>query len=172
CLIGNITRVTLENALVKIQQLSIKNFRSFRDFSLTLDGDSVFIIGECAVGKTSLLTAIARGLGRDYRGFTRADFIDLNEAIEIRLTLSSLDPQQTAVFCERANFKDKTLRVGVRVTWDPDDEAAVSEHGYPEKDWQKSSPEERDAFPLLWLPADRDVARMLQFGSRRNLIGL
>lgn len=156
---------------MKIERLTVKNFRVFRDFAIDLKGNSVFVIGECAIGKTGLLVAIARGLGRDHRAFAKPDFADLDEAIEIEITLSGLNAEQEAIFCDRIDFKSKTLRIGVRVTWDANEQAPTVEHGYPEKDWAKSSVEERDAIPLHWLPADRDFPRMLQFGLRRNLIG-
>jgi ABC-type cobalamin/Fe3+-siderophores transport system ATPase subunit len=154
---------------MKIQRLKIKNFRSFTDFSLNLSGSSRFVIAACAGGKTSLLTAINRALGKD-RGFTKADFGDLDETIEIELVLSDLDASQRATFCERIDFASNELTFGVRVTWDDADENPVVEHGYPTKGWNKSIVEEREALQAQWLPAERDVGKYLQFGSRRNLM--
>jgi predicted ATP-dependent endonuclease of OLD family len=50
---------------MRIRRIEIRNFRSFRQFELDLDGESIFVIGENAGGKTSLLTAVARAFGRD-----------------------------------------------------------------------------------------------------------
>src|SRR6266545_7780619 len=44
---------------MEISRIEIRNFRSFRQFELNLDGESMFVIGENAGGKTSLLTAVA-----------------------------------------------------------------------------------------------------------------
>jgi hypothetical protein len=154
---------------MKIQRLKIKNFRSFTDFSLDLAGNSRFVVAECAVGKTSLLIAINRALGKD-RAFTDADFGDLDETIEIELVVNDLDASQRAAFCDRIDFSSNSLTVGVRVTWDDAEENAVVEHGYPTKGWNKSTAEERDALVAQWLPAERDVGKYLQFGARRNLM--
>jgi predicted ATP-dependent endonuclease of OLD family len=56
--------------LVKIERLVIRNFRGFDNFALDVGGRSLFLIGENAGGKSSLLTAIVRALGRDL-SFTR-----------------------------------------------------------------------------------------------------
>lgn len=155
---------------MKIERVSIKNFRSFSDFQLELNGESRFIIGECGVGKTSLLTAVYRGLGKDRGGFTRADFRQLDEAVEMELVLTDFDADQRAVLCERIDFAHAKLTVGVRATWDEADEAVVVEHGYPTKGWAKSTADERDALLAQWLPAERDIGKYLQFGMRWNLI--
>lgn len=81
---------------MKISRIEIRNFRSFRNFAVNLDGASMFIIGENAGGKTSLLTAIARALGRDLN-FRIEDFADRQKAIEIEVTLTCLDQGQAAL---------------------------------------------------------------------------
>ena len=48
-----------------IDSIDVTNFRSFRSFSLNLDGASVFLVSENAAGKTSLLMAITKALGKD-----------------------------------------------------------------------------------------------------------
>lgn len=155
---------------MKIHRIQIKNFRSFSDFALDLGGNSRFVIGECAVGKTSLLAATYRALGKDRSAFTRADFRKTDQAIEIDLLLKDFDEQQKATLCERIDFSDNSLSVSIRVTWDHAEESVVVEHGYPAKRWSKSTPEERNALLAQWLPAERDVGKYLQFGLRRNLI--
>jgi predicted ATPase len=157
--------------VMKLSRLRIKNYRSLADLSLDFGGNSLFIIGECAIGKTSLLTAIARGLGREYGSFACADFTDVSEAIEILMTLTDLTNEQIGTFPDVFDFASRSLQVGVRVTWDADQQKAEAEHGYPHRDWRRSTREERDALAFHWLPADRDMSRMLQFGLRRNLLG-
>jgi len=72
---------------MKIERLVIRNFRGFDNFALDLGGRSHFLIGQNAGGKSSLLTAIVRALGRDL-SFTRADFRDTGQPIEIEVALS------------------------------------------------------------------------------------
>lgn len=155
---------------MKIQRVTIKNFRSFKEFTLDLGGNCRFVIAECAIGKTSLLTAIYRAMGKDRGSFTKADFGDVGETIEIELLLTDFDPDQRGILCERLDFGSGSLTVGVRVTWDEAEESAVVEHGYPTKGWNKSTADEREALVVQWLPTERDVGKYLQFGLRRNLV--
>ena len=74
---------------MRITSLSIQNFRCFDNFSIDLSGKSRFLIGENAIGKSSLISAIARAMARE-RGFQRSDFLDLNRLIEIQVTLTDL----------------------------------------------------------------------------------
>jgi energy-coupling factor transporter ATP-binding protein EcfA2 len=157
---------------MRLQRLEIENFRGFDGFDLPVNGGSLFLIGENAGGKTSLLTAIARALGRD-RGFTRADFRDLQAPIEITATLNDLSAPQRAILGNNVEFATGSparLRVQARAIWDPAVEDAEAEHLYP-KNGNRSSRAERDAIPILWLPAVRDVGRFLQFGVPRNVMG-
>ncbi len=157
---------------MRISRIEIRNFRSFRQFELDLDGESMFIIGENAGGKTSLLTAVARAFGRDLT-FRAEDFVDRQQAIEIAVTIDRLDPAQAAVFGNYADFSSTppTLRVATRVIWDPAAEDADVEHYYPRVPGSRSKREEREALSWQWLPASRDAERMLQFGVPRNLMG-
>lgn len=157
---------------MRIRRIEIRNFRSFRQFELDLNGESMFVIGENAGGKTSLLTAIARSFGRDL-SFRAEDFADRQQAIEIETTLSQLDQAQAAVFGNYADFSSTppTLRVATRAIWDPAAEEADVEHYYPRVPGSRSKREEREALSWQWLPAARDPERMLQFGVPRNLMG-
>lgn len=155
---------------MKIQHIKIRNFRGFRTFDLPLEGRSIFVIGENAGGKTSLLTAIARALGRDLT-FTRADFSDIQAPIELEVTLSDFDQRQRGLFGGYIQFGNpRTLEVGVRAIWNEAAEDADVEHHYPRHAGSRSKREERDGIPLQWLPAWRDPSRMLQFGTQRNLM--
>jgi predicted ATP-dependent endonuclease of OLD family len=82
---------------MRMHRVEFRNFRSFTSFGLDLDGRSMWVIGENAGGKTSLLTGIARALGRDL-AFPSADFADLQQPIDLRVTLTDLDAGQRAVF--------------------------------------------------------------------------
>jgi len=157
---------------MKIQRVELHNFRSFAHFDLDLSGRSVFVIGENGGGKTSLLTAVARALGRD-PNFTSADFTDLTKPIELRVTLTDLDVQQQGIFGNYVDFGAgaPTLRMQTRVIWNAAAEEAETEHGYPRLAGSRSRRDERDAIPLQWLPSNRDAGRMLQFGIATNLMG-
>jgi predicted ATP-dependent endonuclease of OLD family len=158
---------------LRIKRVEISNFRGLGDVDLDLDGRSVFVIGENGSGKTALLVAIARGLGRDL-SFRRPDFTDANEPIEITATLDDLSGEQRAVFGDHVDFVTgggASLRVRARAVWDESLEDVEVEHLYV-KNSQRSRRDERDAVPLLWLPANRDVTRVLQFGGTRSLMTL
>lgn len=155
---------------MRILRVVIENFRCLNKFSLDVAGESRFLIGENAIGKSSLLAAIARALGKE-RGFQRTDFHDLSKAIDIQVTLGSLSKAELAVFPEAVDFaKPATLTVGAQAIWDPDSEECEATHGYPTKGWKKSKPPERDAINVHWVPDNRDASRLLQFGSRRGLL--
>jgi predicted ATPase len=157
---------------VKIRSLRIRNYRCFDQLDLSLESQSILIIGENAGGKTSLLTAIARALGRDLT-FTGADFLDQTQPIEIAVTLEGFDVPQRALFGDYIQFGvPPTLEVGVRAIWDSSAEEAEVEHWYPRHAASRSKRREREGLPVQWLSSTRDPARMLQFGATRNLMGL
>lgn len=157
---------------MRIHRIEIHNFRAFRDFVVELHGESMFVIGENAGGKTSLLIAVARGLGGDLN-FRIEDFSDPLQAIDIILTLTDLSREQAAIFGNYADFATAppSLRIATRAVWDASAEQADIEHFYPRVGGSRSKRDERDALAWLWLPAARDPQRMLQFGVPRNLAG-
>jgi AAA domain, putative AbiEii toxin, Type IV TA system len=156
---------------MRIRRIEIHNFRVFRDFAVDLAGESMFVIGENAGGKTSLLIAIGRGLGGDLN-FRVEDFADPLQAIDIVLTLTDLSREQAAVFGNYADFATAppTLQIATRAVWDASAEQADVEHLYPRVVGSRSRRDERDALTWQWLPAARDPQRMLQFGVPRNLV--
>lgn len=157
---------------MKVSRVEIENFRSFQSFALDLAGESVFIIGENAGGKTSLLTAVARALGRDLT-FTAADFADRAQPIRLEVLLTDLDPAQSSTFGNYADFAatPPSLRIAVRAIWDSAAEEADVEHYFPRPpSAPRSKRDEREALTWQWLPSARDPARMLQFGVPRNLM--
>lgn len=155
---------------MKLQKIAIDNFRSFNEFELELSGESVFLIGENGGGKSTFLQAVVRGLGRDLN-FTRADFAEETRALRIELTLDDLDLDQQALFSDYLDFGSglPQLRLLVRALWDAASEQIEIEHTYP-RTGSRSRRNERDALKHDWLPAQRDAARMLAFGSARNLM--
>jgi predicted ATP-binding protein involved in virulence len=105
---------------MRIAQVEIANFRGFQNFRLNLDGRSVLVIGENAGGKTALLTAIARGLGRDVH-FRRPDFHDVTRPLEITITLDGLTAPQRSVFGNHVDYVsggEPALRTQARAVWD------------------------------------------------------
>src|SRR5665213_1559419 len=117
---------------MKIERVRIRNFRAFEDVELELRGASRFIIAPNAGGKTSLLTAIARALGRDL-SFSAADFADRSQEILVQVTLSDLDSRQRSVLGNNVDFtpgRPATVTMQVRSTWNEASETADTEHGY------------------------------------------
>jgi len=158
---------------MKIERVRIRNFRAFEDVELELRGASRFIIAPNAGGKTSLLTAIARALGRDL-SFSAADFADRSQEILVQVTLSDLDSRQRSVLGNNVDFtpgRPATVTMQVRSTWNEASETADTEHGYL-RAGSRSRRDERDAINMQWLPTFRDPARMLSFGNARNLLGV
>jgi predicted ATPase len=158
---------------VRIQRVRFRNFRSFTTFDVELVTQIAFVIGENAGGKTSLLTGIARALARDLSNFTKADFADSAQPIELGVTVTDLNDEQQAIFGNYVQFGGglPTLELEARAVWNAAAEEVDVEHGYPRQPGSRSRREERDAIPLQWLAAGRDAARMLQFGVAKNLMG-
>ena len=155
---------------MKIKTVAISNFRRLTTLQLDLAGESAFLIAENAGGKTSALVAVARALGRDL-GFSYVDFADAAAPIEIVVTLYDLSLDDQATFAERVEFgQEVTLQVGVRAIWDPTSEQVEISHGYARHAWARSTRQERDALPLIWLPAWRDPSRLLGFGTTTGLL--
>jgi hypothetical protein len=162
----------LQHLAVLLENVTIKNFRSYSaQATIPVAGESLFVIAENAGGKTALLTGIARALGRDV-GFDLPDFADVEEPLEIAVTLSSLGAQASAEFADAIDFgAQPTLAVGVRAVWNEDTERADVILGFPGRDWQGVRRVAlRDHLPLIWLPSWRDPQRMLRFGTRASLL--
>jgi AAA domain, putative AbiEii toxin, Type IV TA system len=155
---------------MRITRVMVENFRSLDAFALDLEGESRFLVGENAIGKSSLITAIERAMGRD-RMFSRSDFVDLARPIDIRVILIGMDAAQLGVFADAADFGAVTsVTMGVTALWDPDAEEVEVTHGYPTKGWRSSNRSERDSVELYSISDNRDATRLLQFGLRRGLI--
>lgn len=77
---------------MKIDQLSIKNYRLLRDFSIDLEDDLSLIVGKNNTGKTSLLTALDRFLASSDRNKFSFDDFNLDLKGEIRTQVESALP--------------------------------------------------------------------------------
>jgi hypothetical protein len=152
-----------------IDSIGITNFRCFKSFSLQLDGNSIFLVSENATGKTSLLSAITKALGKD-KGVTLADFGDPAAPIEIILRLSGFERADQGAFPKELSFTGKapSLAIGFRAEWNVNEEEANTLCGFPDHGWKAASREQRDALRVVWLPAYRDPARLLQMGANRG----
>lgn len=157
---------------MRIRHVELRNFRSFAQFDLDLGGRSVFVIGENGGGKTSLMTAIARALGRDLN-FSSADFANLDESVELRITLTDLDVQQQGIFGNYVDFGGgpPVLRMETRALWNAAADEAETEHGYPRQPGSRSRRDERDAIPLQWLPSNRFLTNGGDVFSLQRILG-
>lgn len=155
---------------MRLDSIHVDNFRCFDGFTAVTGGGCLFVVGENASGKSSLLASIAKALGRDPTASV-ADFRDPLKPIEIVATLSGFDAVDQGVFPSELKFHGKpTLRIGFRATWDPALEEAETCLGFPDLGWKKASREQREGLPVFWLPAWRDANRILQVGSSRSLL--
>jgi predicted ATP-dependent endonuclease of OLD family len=141
---------------MRIHRVEILNFRSFVTFELELAGRSVLVIGENAGGKTSLLTAIARALGRDL-SFSKADFADPTLAIQLRVTLTDLDTPHRAMFGNHVDFGagGPSLVVETRAIWNAAAEEAEVEHRYPRTEQRSRRPFHCNGFPPVGTHRER-----------------
>src|SRR5437660_509007 len=156
---------------MRLNKLEINNYRSFSHFTLDLGGASVFLISENGVGKTALLVAIAKALGKDRSPTVKSDFADHAFPIEIIATVGDFAPEDQGSFPGLLNFSGKpTLRIGFRAEWDDQEQEVDAFVGFPDAAWKKATPDQRDAIPLLWLPAWRDPARALLLGNATGLL--
>lgn len=156
---------------MKIDHLSLRNFRSLKTFQVELQGESAFFIGANGAGKSSLLRAINLVLARE-RVVTRFDFSDVAKPLEIEVRIVDLTDDEAAALKEAIDFgPPRTLRLRFRASWDADAEEASPELNLPSKPKARSlSTAERDALAVLSLPAHRDPTRLLELGRRRTVL--
>jgi hypothetical protein len=154
---------------VLITSVEIANVRCFRSFALKLGGSPALVVSENGAGKTSLLGAISKGLGKD-RFAAKQDFADLTNPIEIRLGLSDFGKQDHAVFPKELSFAagKPTLCIGFKATWDPKESEVEAICGFPDHGWRSATREQRDALPVHWLQARREPAKLLQLAATKS----
>jgi putative ATP-dependent endonuclease of the OLD family len=157
---------------MRLHKLEIDNYRSFSQFALNAGGNSLFLVSENGVGKTALLVAVAKALGKDRSPTVKSDFADATLPIEIIATLGDFAPEDQGAFPGLLNFSGKpTLRIGFRAEWNEDEQEVDAFVGFPDAAWKKASRDQREAIPLVWLPAWRDPARALLLGNASGLLG-
>jgi len=89
--------------LVYLSQITIKNFRIFTDFVLTLNEGLNLIVGENNSGKTALIDAIRYTLDTNSAEWTRVNETDFHKdttQFNIQLKFESITPNQASVFVE------------------------------------------------------------------------
>ncbi len=145
----------------------MRNFRCFENFSLSLGGESLLVIGPNAGGKTSLILGIRRALqggSVDLR-----EFRDHTVPVELIATVSGILAAAQGVFADVLDFSvsPPALRIGLRATWDPTELRVESVHGFPDGGWAPARREARRNLPVISLPAWRDPARLLSMVGRQ-----
>lgn len=86
-----------------ISEISIKNFRLFKDFSLGLNQGLNLIVGANNTGKTALVDAIRYTLdtnSAEWVRVTNKDFHKGESTFKIQLKFDGIEPNQAAVFVE------------------------------------------------------------------------
>ncbi len=154
---------------MRIESIEIRNFRGIQDLRLNIGGSSVVFVGENGAGKSSLIAAIARALGKVHQT-SRADFGDRAQPLEIILSLSGFTRDDGAVFPSEISFQGPpTLRIGFRATWDAEEHETDGTCGFPDQGWRRASRAQRDALAVVWLPGHRDPERLLDLAAATGL---
>lgn len=150
--------------IVRIAKIDVRNYRCFEQLSLDVNGESLTLVAANAGGKTSLLTAVHLGL-QGFPRLGREDIRDLDQAVEIVVTVSDLSQQQQGDFVEALRFEGSgpVVRLGVQASWNADELEIEQLHGYPDLGWQHIGRAARESVQVVWLPAQRDPARLLPF---------
>lgn len=155
---------------MKLNRLSIKNFRCFDDFVLDVGGRSLFLISENGGGKSSVLSALAKTFGRD-RLPMQTDFRDLNLPIEITSTFTDFDLNEQAELTNAIDFTTPPqLQLAVKAKWDQNTEDVEAELVLPSKNNRRPSRQERMALGFIWLPAWRDLTTLTSFSARNSIL--
>jgi hypothetical protein len=151
-------------AIVRIGKVDVRNYRCFEQLSLDVNSESLTLVAANAGGKTSLLTAIHLGL-QNYPRVDREDVRDLDQPVEIVVTLADLSQQQQGDFVEALRFEGDgpVVRLGVQAAWNMDELEMEQIHGYPDLGWQHVGRSARECVQVIWLRAQRDPTRLLPF---------
>lgn len=155
---------------MRLRSLEVSNFRCLGTLSISAGGKSLLVVGENATGKSALLTAAARALGRDSTA-SQTDFADLSQPIEIVVTLEGFDAEDQGSFPSELSFQGTpTLRIGYRAVWSPSEREAEITIGFPDLGWKRATRDQKDALPVLWYPAWRDPSKLLHLSGARSVL--
>ncbi len=148
---------------MRVLRIEIRNYRCFLNFELDLGGESLLLVASNAGGKTSLLRAVRMAL--QGRGMPLVGDLPSREApLEVILTVADIPASAHGVFANALSFtQPPQLRIGVRATWNEAEQELDVEHGFPDDGWRRVGREAREQLPVLWLPAWRDVSRLVSF---------
>jgi predicted ATPase len=121
---------------MKLERIHLRNYRCFEDFTLEVSGESLLVIGPNAGGKTSLMTAIRSALNGgtiDVR-----DLRDRGTPAELIATVSGLPAVAQADFADAVDLTTRppTVRLGLRASWDAEEEQLEVVHGFPDAGWR------------------------------------
>ena len=96
---------------MRIDRLSLANFRNYTDFSADFDPGVNLIVGKNAQGKTNLLEAISfLGTGKSFRAQKQREMIQFGqEFTEISASIFSQERQQTIRWCIFSDSRRKRL---------------------------------------------------------------
>lgn len=150
--------------------MEIRNFRCFQDFTLEVSGTSLLVIGPNAGGKTALVTAIRRALNGG-----RVELRDLRDrtvTTELIATVAGIPAAAQADFADAVDITTNppTVRVGLRATWDVEEERLEIVYGFPDAAWRAARRTARAHLPVIWLPAWRDASRLTAMVGRQSLL--
>jgi energy-coupling factor transporter ATP-binding protein EcfA2 len=155
---------------VRIQSIEIRNYRCFKHLELELAGESLLLVGANAAGKSSVLTAIRLALhGGEV---SRSEFRDLDEPIEIGVTLTGMNQKEQGEFGGAVEFDQAApiLRIIYQAVWDSYEGELLHTHAFPDDGMRTVSRKARETIPVISLPAWRDPSRLLALLGRRSLL--
>lgn len=158
---------------VLIKSVSLSNFRRLDGLNLDLDGEHLILTGANGSGKSSLITAIAAALGQRV-SIGLNDFTRVSDPIEIKVVLSEVTEEDQREFGDHVTLGPSggpaQMTVGFTARWDEDTEAIVSKCAFPTMTWAALTRRQREALPVLWLPAWRAPNRLLSAVGRASLL--
>ena len=155
---------------MKLERVHLRNYRCFDDFLLEVGGGSLLVIGPNAGGKTSLVTAIRRALNGG--GIDARDLRDRGAPAELIATVSGIPAAAQGDFADAVDITTNppTVRVGLRASWNSEEERLDVVHGFPDVGWRPVRRAAREHLPVLWLPAWRDARRLAAMVGRESLL--
>jgi putative ATP-dependent endonuclease of the OLD family len=160
---------SLSGTFLKLNRLSLDNFRCFDNFVLDVAGRSLSVISENGGGKTSVLSTVAMTLGRGGLPVL-TDFRDLSRPIEITSVFTDFDLNEQAELTNAIDFTTPPqLQMSVLAVWDQTSEQVDAELTLPTKN-RRPTRQERMALRFIYLPAWRDLTRLTSFDQRNSFL--